>query len=438
MQLRDYQIALVERVRAEYRDGARSVLMVCPTGSGKTRIAAEILRMSVERGRRCLFLAELDVILVDTHKRLTDAGLHVGFVQAGRAVDSEAPIQLGSLDTISARGSYPVADFVVLDEAHMACAATVRATLERYPNAFRLGLTATPVRSDERPLSELFSVLIEGPSIARLQADGFLVPVETIAPVVVNPGTIACEPAEAWQRWTPGRRAIVFARDLAHAEHVTRTFRAAGVAAECILGDTPRDVREAVRARLVTAETLVLCSVNVCTQGFDCPPIEVAILARTFSAVGPFLQAAGRVLRPSPSTGKSLATFLDLGGSSIELGLVTDNRQWALDGSVRRVGASLAPLARCGSCLAIFHRASSCPRCGVNTGGARLPRRATRVERAELRRLDARPQAERDALALRGIERRLLASGRYPSWRIPAIAKNILWRSRRRRNEAAA
>ena len=48
--LRPYQLELVERVRAEYRTGARSVLLQLGTGGGKTHTAASLIALSVEKG----------------------------------------------------------------------------------------------------------------------------------------------------------------------------------------------------------------------------------------------------------------------------------------------------------------------------------------------------------------------------------------------------
>lgn len=98
-----------------------------------------------------------------------------------------------------------------------------------------------------------------------------------------------------------------------------------------------------------------------------------------------------------------------------------------------RTGDALAPLALYKACLAIFHAGpAQCPRCNASTRGTRLPRRATRVERAELSRLDSRPQSERDAMAIRGIRKRLLSSGRFPTWRVDAIARSIFERTKKR------
>jgi len=167
------------------------------------------------------------------------------------------------------------------------------------------------------------------------------------------------------------------------------------------------------------------------------PAVETIILARACGTVSSFLQACGRGLRPSPETGKRRCLVLDLTGAAILHGLPDDERVWSLEGAPRRVGKALAPLARCQACFAVFHAQATCPRCGERVVRT-LPRRHTRIERAELARLDTRPQYELDGAAVRAIERRLFASGRFPNWRVSVIARGIFERQRKRAPEVAS
>jgi DNA repair protein RadD len=128
--LRDYQADLVERVRAEYRAGASSVLLQLGTGGGKTHTAASIIEAAVARGRRVIFAAHLDALLDDTSDRLTTAGIKHGIVQADRPTNASAPIQVCSLATLHRRGERPPADLVIVDECHRAMASSVRGVLD--------------------------------------------------------------------------------------------------------------------------------------------------------------------------------------------------------------------------------------------------------------------------------------------------------------------
>ena len=92
MELRDYQIRAIDLVRGEYRRGRRAVLLVLPTGAGKTATASQLIAWAVARGRRCLFLVHRREIVLDTHRRLVAAGVACGVVMAGEPT-LDAPVQ---------------------------------------------------------------------------------------------------------------------------------------------------------------------------------------------------------------------------------------------------------------------------------------------------------------------------------------------------------
>lgn len=149
--LRPYQVDLIARVQAAYREGAQAVCAQCPTGAGKTHLsAAGIIAPSLARGRRTLFLADLEEILIDTRDRLRALGLPAAAITRGRAEDPTAPVQVASQQTLTSwlsRGiELPPADRVILDECHGSSATTTRALLAalRGRGARLLGLSVGP------------------------------------------------------------------------------------------------------------------------------------------------------------------------------------------------------------------------------------------------------------------------------------------------------
>lgn len=421
--LRPYQRELVAGVRAVFRGGVRSVLMQLGTGGGKTATASEILRLSTSRGHRALFLAHLDSLIDDTHTRLERAGIHAGLVQAGRPSDASAPVQVASLQTLHVRGERPPAEFVIVDECHRAMSATVRDILDAYPTAFLLGLTATPQRGDGRPLGDVFQRLVQGPSNKQLTTEGHLVPCDVLAPGGYREG-LAADPVASYLRHTPGRRAIVFAADKAHARAVVDAFIAVGVSADLVVGETSRERRRELRDRLLSGDLQVLVGVAVFLEGWDCPEVEVVILAKAFGVCGAFLQAIGRGLRPCSSTGKTRCTVIDLRGAVYLHGLPDEDRVWSLDGKAVRRAETLTALTRCGECLAVFRPARTCPRCGVACSKAttRIPRVLSKSEKLE--RFDVLPAAERDRRYLARLERVAMTRMRMPAPRATEWARS--------------
>lgn len=396
IRLRPAQADLIDRCARAFAQRGRTGVMQGATGFGKTATASEIIHRAVALGSRVVFAAHLDTLVGDTHARLVAAGVRAGFVQAGRPTDPAAPVQVASLATLHARGERPPADLLIVDECHRAMAGTVRAILAAYPSAFILGLTATPQRLDGQPLGDVFEWMECGPSVRELTAQGHLVPCDVIAPAEPTQALVS-EPVDAYLRHAAGTRALFFAQTIEHAEWIAYGLEARGIPAAVVTGETPRAVREQLRATLAAGTTRALVSVNVFIEGWDCPPAETIVIARDVSHVGTLLQMVGRGLRPSLATGKQRCTVLDLRGSVNLLGLPDEDRLWSLTGKPVR-SEKLTALRRCLACAAVFRPAHRCPRCGEVVTAlderSRVPRVLNRAEKLE--RLSHLTQEQRD------------------------------------------
>lgn len=430
IELRPYQAKLDEEVRAAFAAGAGSVCLQLGTGGGKTATSSVFLSRVVASGYRAMFCARLDTLIEDTHAKLAAAGVPAGFVQAGRPSDPTAPVQVCSLATLHARGEAPPADLVVIDECQCAQGPTVRALLDRYPRANLLGLTATPQRGDGKPLGDVFRRLICGPSNKWLTSQGYLVPVDVLAPGDgYQAKGLAMDPVAAYEEHANGTRAIVFAANVEHAKDLYHRFNERGHACEYVIGETSRKVRQGVRDRLRWGELKVLVGVGVFIEGWDEPSVETCILARAFGVTGAFLQAIGRVLRPWKEGGKTRALVIDLRGAVFLHGLPDEDRIWSITGRAVRRAEQITALQKCRACLAIFRPASKCPRCGAKTVGMpKIPRALTRFERLE--NFSQLTQLQRDAMYLAGlqriaVERVRLSGARADQWALSKFKKQF-------------
>ena len=393
--LHPFQVDLVAKVGAAYARGCRAVVMQLGTGGGKTHTASHLIRASVAKGLRVVFAAHLDALIDDTADRLEAAGLDIGIVQASRPTNPTAPVQVCSLATLARRDTVPSGDFVILDECHRAVAPSVRAILERYPNAKLLGLTATPQRGDGKSLGDVFQGMEYGPSVRELTSAGYLVPADVIAPHAPEGTGLAMHPCDAYERFARGSRAIVFAANVAHAKELVAEFTAKGYSTELVVGDTAREVRRTVRARMAAGDLQVLVGVGVFVEGWNDPTIETVVLARGFTVCGSFLQAIGRGLRTSPETGKTKCTVIDLRGACFLHGLPDEDRRWSLTGRAVARTERLEAIRRCQQCLALFRPARTCPRCGAPiTSTTKVARVLSRGDRLE--HVSELPQNERD------------------------------------------
>lgn len=389
MQLRPYQQQAIADLRLAYRAGARAPLLVLGTGAGKTVIAAEILRSLEARNRSAIVLVHRRELITQTANKLTAAAVPHGIIAAGTQ-HSDAPIQVASVQTLIRRlGSIDTPpDLIVIDEAHHATAGSWKRVLDHWPDALRLGVTATPVRLDGCGLSAVFDRLVLGPSVANLVRDGFLCAARIYAPPVVadlshlrrRAGDFAADDAATamdrptvtgdaiahYQRLATGQRAIAFCCNVQHAEHVAASFNAAGIPAATLLGSTDPLRRDATVASFAAGDLQVLVTVDVVSEGFDIPAAGCAILLRPTQSLGLYLQQVGRVLRPAP--GKPHAVILDHVGNVHRHGWPDDHRDWSLDDRVARsrsAGEQAPTVRTCPQCFAAFKPAPICPVCGA-------------------------------------------------------------------------
>ena len=406
MQLRPYQQQAIADLRLAYRGGARAPLLVAATGAGKTVILAAITAGAVERGRRVLILVHRRELIRQASAKLTHANVNHGIIAAGFE-PSDHPVQVASVQTLARRlqQQHWQPDLIVIDEAHHAIAGTWGKVISHWPDSLLLGVTATPIRQDGRGLGAMFTKLVLGPSTADLMAAGYLTPLKIYAPPQVadltgirtRAGDYANDQAAAamtrptvtgdaithYQRIAAGQPAIAFCCNVNHATTVCDAFNAASISAATLLGNTTD--RDVLVGRFAAGELQVLVTVDVVSEGFDCPGAAVAILLRPTHSEGLYLQQVGRVLRPAP--GKAAAIILDHVGNVHRHGFPDDVRPWSLDDARQRTGKGGPPapcIRTCESCFAAFAPQPICPVCGTPS---KLNTRELKQQAGELQEL---------------------------------------------------
>lgn len=334
MELRTYQHQAIDGARAQLRAGKRRVLIVSPTGSGKTVIASAIIQSAVQRGSRVLFLAHRRELIHQTSQKLTAFGVRHGIIMGRERMALQHAAQVASIQTLARRrDALSSVDLVFFDEAHHAAADTYLQVLKWFPAARVVGLTATPWREDGRGLADVFDSYVVVTTPRKLKDEGFLVPVggwayeaidtsgaqvrggdfvtSSLAGAAMSKRVLG-DVVEEYLRHAGGARGICFATTVQASEALAAQFREAGVAAEHIDGETAKEERDAILARLRAGLTRVVVNCNVLTEGFDCPELEVCMLARPTLSLSLYLQMVGRVLRPAP--GKASARIHDHAG----------------------------------------------------------------------------------------------------------------------------
>ncbi len=388
--LRDYQIADLEKLRLAFRAGARSVLYQAPTASGKTVLFAEIVRSAEAKGNPVWVVVHRQELVDQTSRALTALSVPHGIVAAGRFHAGNGVVSVCSVQTLVRRlDKMGDVKLMVLDEAHHSVAGTWDKVISSRPDALLLGVTATPERLDGRGLGREygghFDVLIEGPTVEALTAQGYLAPARVYIPPQVadlaglktragdyaagdaalrmDRPTVTGDAIEHYERICPGASAIVFCTRVQHAENVAAAFRERGWRAESIDGTLPDATRRHRIRALGTGQLQILTSCEIVSEGTDIPIVAAAILLRPTQSLGMHLQQIGRVLRPAP--GKTHATILDHVGNCVRHGFPDDPRDWSLGGRPKgRADDRAPPIRVCPQCFAAFRPAPVCPYCG--------------------------------------------------------------------------
>jgi superfamily II DNA or RNA helicase len=375
---------------------------------GKTVCFAAITQSAAARGNRVLILVHRRELIRQASQKLSQADVPHGVIAAGDP-EADYPVQVASVQTLARRldrlSWRP--DLIVIDEAHHAVAGTWRKILDHWPHALRLGVTATPLRQDGRGLCSMFDHLVEGPTVATLVHHGYLSTAKIFAPPQVadltglrtragdyqaeelterlDRPTVTGDAIDHYQRLCNQKRAIAFCCSTKHADSVASGFNSRGVPAATLLGSTPADERDDLVRQFAAGTIRVLVTVDVVSEGFDCPAAEVAILLRPTQSEGLYLQQVGRVLRPAPD--KPHALILDHVGNVHRHGFPDDHRDWSLADRPRR-GAKDGPPAptvrTCEACFAAFPPQPICPVCGTL---AKLSSREIQQREGELQEL---------------------------------------------------
>jgi DNA repair protein RadD len=362
---RPFQQSAIDAVGREFRAGKTGVVLVSPTGSGKTFMGAFMVRALVSMtGARVAWGAHRQELVDQAAETLRAMGLDVG----ANGLGASAPVQLGTYQAWVSRGAAPDADWFVSDECHHLADKVGWQEIQR---AYRdggkrtVGLTATPARGDGRALA-LFDGLVVAAQVRELQALGLLVPLRIKrAPGRVGKDRIAQEPWDAYQEFARGRSTVVFAPHVKAAEAYVEGFRGAGVPASLITGETPPDERAATLGRFSSGLLPVLVNVQVLTEGWDAPRCSCVILGRGCGSQALYIQMTGRALRPYP--GKLDAMLIDLRGVSYDLGRPDEDREFSLDGEGIKLTRSVTGDRVCKVCGAVLGSLTRCPDCGIES-----------------------------------------------------------------------
>jgi superfamily II DNA or RNA helicase len=388
MQLRPYQVQLIDQAREALKKDRR-VLLVAPTGAGKTAITVYMMRQAAARGLRSCFIVHQNELLMQTSRALWAQKLEHGVIASGKS-RSGVPTQVASVQTLINRLSeYDPWNLIIIDEAHRSAARTYKEVCAAYPKAKVIGLTATPQRTDGKGLADMFDSMVQGPTIPQLIEAGYLCDYEIYAPMVdfdisavksvagdyakgdleiaMDKPKITGDAVQHYATLANGKRCVVMCVTVKHAQHVAEQYRAAGIPAECMDGTMSTAQRDQLLGDFKSGKTKIITAVQLMIEGVDVPGIEVVQWLRPTQSVIVWMQGNGRGFRPYE--GKDKLIILDHVGNVMRHGLPDQKRLWTLEGRTkgkRRQSSDETDLGiqTCPKCRHVFlSGVSACPMC---------------------------------------------------------------------------
>lgn len=345
MFLRDYQEKLTADIYAAWNAGNRHVLAVSPTGSGKTKVKAKIFKDNPNHP--AIAIAHRQELVSQISNALAEAGIYHRIIAPkpvisfcigrhvklfGRSyVHHAAPMAVSGIDTLIRRGE-EIAQWAKdvriwdIDEGHHVLKDNKWGKgVKLFPNAWGLGLTATPLRLDRKSLSSkqhgVYDALVIGPTVRQLIDQGYLSPFTIFAPppsidlsdvpttesgeynqdklrAAAHRSRIVGDIVNFYLEKAPGKRGITFVVDVEEAKKTADAFNQKQVPAMAITANTPADVRTAAMDKFERGELLQLVNVDLFGEGMDVPAVEIVSKGRPSMSLGLDRQQDGRCLRP--------------------------------------------------------------------------------------------------------------------------------------------
>ena len=330
---REYQERAIQEACAHWASGKRSVLLVAPPGSGKTEMGIMAIR-SLPPNARVVWLVHTRDLAIQARDRIAAAlGEPVNVVMGGALPVAGARITVAVVHSLLGHPRIEGVDLLVLDEAHHYAAKTWGSarfcTVGGLP-PFQLGLTATPQRDDGAPLGDIFDDLVVAAQYSELIAGGWIVPAVVVKPKAWLRHNYAEHPVDAWAKYSGGKPTICFFPLIETAALYHQEFRLRGISSGLMHSEMSEKDRASAFGEFESGESTVLCTVAAAIEGLNVPHCECVLLGRSFTFVGGYMQAVGRVLRAHKN--KKFGVVIDLTGASVRHGDPDVDRAYTLAG----------------------------------------------------------------------------------------------------------
>lgn len=377
--LRPYQQDAIEKIRTYYLNGKKRVLLHAPVGSGKTHIFSTILKSIYEKKKNAILVVNAVKLVEQASERLDREGVDHGVIMGNNKRNKpDALIQVCSIQTLGRRKTRPPADMIVIDEAHYATSKSYRELADDYPDAYFLGVTATPYVIGS--LRHIADVIVKPVTMRDLIRDGYLVGPIYYAPStpdltgvrtrngefatedldeILNQSQVVGDLVSSWEKLGENRPTLAFGVTVLHSMMIADAFNKAGIPARHVDATTKNKERYEAISGLESGKLKIISNVGILGVGVDIPSVSCIISARPTKSYALWVQLCGRGTRPFP--GKKDFRVLDHSGNVLRHGCILAERNGSLD-PIKKTTRPVE-LTTCSACYAVF-AGNICPECG--------------------------------------------------------------------------
>lgn len=397
VQLFEDQADLTSRVRAAMGKGYQSVLMQSATGSGKTRMAMDMMTGAARKGSTAMFTVPRTELLLQTMETMAEYDLGFSTIAPGFSYSPLSKVHIAMMPTLAKRlDKLTPPKVLFVDECHYGGADMERTIEWAMAGGTRIvGMSATPLKTNGKGMGEWYQHMEEGLPVADLIRRGRLSQFKYFAPsapdlsrvktrdgdyvqtqladLMEHETAIIGDAVKTYRERAFGKLCVVFATSRKHASIICDAFTNAGIPAMTIDGTMGPAERKRIVMGFARREFTILINVALLTFGFDLAQaaqmpvrVEAMIDLCPRKSLPLQMQVWGRTLR----AGKEAAIILDHSNNWREHGFPDSPREWTLAGAKKRgpAGERSEPVRQCeiatGGCGFVHRPAPVCPNCG--------------------------------------------------------------------------
>lgn len=333
------QQAALQQIQAVREAGKQKGLVISATGTGKTYLSAFDVRRFAPK--RMLFVVHREQIL---HKAKADfkrilGGIDQDFgILSGSHKQIEAKYVFATIQTISKADNLhqfdrEAFDYILIDEVHKAGATSYQQVIEYFQPQFLMGMTATPERTDDFNIYELFDYNIAYEirlqealeedmlcpfhyfGVTDLEYNGETIDDATILSKLVTEERVnhMIEKIEYYGYSGKSVRGLMFCSRKEEAEKLSVALNEKGFRTVALTGDHSQNERERRINQLENGMLDYILTVDIFNEGIDIPSINQVVMLRQTQSSIIFIQQLGRGLRKHKT--KDFVTIIDFIGN---------------------------------------------------------------------------------------------------------------------------